>query len=115
MVINMAVIGAGRIGQIHAGNAARNPGVRLAGIADAIPEAAQNLAQALGSRVITVEAIFADPSIDAVLIGSSTDTHADLIVRSAQGRKESRGLHYTTDYPGLLDTPRDTILYPSTN
>ncbi len=38
---------------------------------------------------------------------------ADLIVRSAQGRKESRGLHYTTDYPGLADPPRDTILYPS--
>ena len=40
---------------------------------------------------------------------------ADLIVRSAQGRKESRGLHYTTDYPGLSDPPRDTILYPSTS
>jgi L-aspartate oxidase len=38
---------------------------------------------------------------------------ADLIVRSAQSRKESRGLHYTTDYPGLADPPRDTILYPS--
>ena len=37
---------------------------------------------------------------------------ADLIVRSAQARKESRGLHYTTDYPGLADPPRDTILYP---
>jgi L-aspartate oxidase len=38
---------------------------------------------------------------------------ADLIVRSAQSRKESRGLHCTTDYPGLADPPRDTILYPS--
>ncbi len=38
---------------------------------------------------------------------------ADLIVKSAQSRKESRGLHYTTDYPGLVDPPRDTILYPS--
>jgi L-aspartate oxidase len=37
---------------------------------------------------------------------------ADLIVRSAQARKESRGLHFTTDYPGLSDPPRDTILYP---
>ncbi len=101
MVINMAVIGAGRIGQIHAGNAARNPGVRLAGIADAIPEAAQNLAQALGSRVITVEAIFADPSIDAVLIGSSTDTHADLIVRSAQA-----GKHIFCEKPVDLDLER---------
>lgn len=37
---------------------------------------------------------------------------ADLIVRSARARKESRGLHYTTDYPALHDPPRDTILYP---
>ncbi|MBS3961021.1 MAG: L-aspartate oxidase [Sandarakinorhabdus sp.] len=37
---------------------------------------------------------------------------ADLIVRSARDRKESRGLHFTTDYPGLCDPPRDTILYP---
>ncbi len=38
---------------------------------------------------------------------------ADLIVRSARERKESRGLHYTTDYPELRDPPRDTIMYPS--
>ncbi len=38
---------------------------------------------------------------------------ADLIVRSALARKESRGLHYTTDYPGQLPEARDTILYPS--
>lgn len=37
---------------------------------------------------------------------------ADLIVRSALARKESRGLHYTLDYPELLPEPRDTILTP---
>jgi len=37
---------------------------------------------------------------------------ADLIVRSALRRKESRGLHYTLDYPDLLDEARDTILIP---
>jgi L-aspartate oxidase len=37
---------------------------------------------------------------------------ADLIVRSALHRKESRGLHYTLDYPETLDVAVDTILVP---
>ncbi len=37
---------------------------------------------------------------------------ADLIVRSALSRHESRGLHYTTDWPALLPEARDTILTP---
>ena len=101
MTIHLAVIGAGRIGQIHAGNAARNPGVRLAGVADALPEAAHTLAQTLGTRVLSVEAIFADTTIDAVLIGSSTDTHADLIQRSA-----AAGKHIFCEKPVDLDLAR---------
>jgi L-aspartate oxidase len=38
---------------------------------------------------------------------------ADLIVRSALARKESRGLHYTSDYPDLLPEAKDTILVPA--
>lgn len=37
---------------------------------------------------------------------------ADLIVRSALKRKESRGLHYTRDYPDLLPQAKDTVLVP---
>jgi L-aspartate oxidase len=37
---------------------------------------------------------------------------ADLIVRSALSRHESRGLHYTIDYPNLLPQPKDTVLVP---
>ncbi|MEG3134620.1 L-aspartate oxidase [Rouxiella sp. T17] len=37
---------------------------------------------------------------------------AELIVRSAMARKESRGLHFTLDYPSLLDEPQPTILQP---
>jgi myo-inositol 2-dehydrogenase / D-chiro-inositol 1-dehydrogenase len=101
MTMKLAVIGAGRIGQIHSGNAARNPGVTLAGIADAIPEAAQKLAAQLDTKVLTVEQIFADSSIDAVLIGSSTDTHADLIERAA-----SAGKHIFCEKPVDLDLRR---------
>ncbi len=39
---------------------------------------------------------------------------ADLIVRSARARKESRGLHYTTDYPKLAAVAKDTVLDPVT-
>ncbi len=38
---------------------------------------------------------------------------ADLIVRSARARHESRGLHYTLDHPQLRNDARDTVLYPS--
>jgi L-aspartate oxidase len=37
---------------------------------------------------------------------------AELIVRSALQRKESRGLHYTLDYPEIADDPQDTVLVP---
>jgi len=37
---------------------------------------------------------------------------ADLIIRSALSRHESRGLHYTLDYPDLLPEAKDTMLVP---
>ena len=37
---------------------------------------------------------------------------ARLIVRSALSRKESRGLHYTTDYPAMAEVAIDTVLVP---
>jgi L-aspartate oxidase len=37
---------------------------------------------------------------------------ADLIIRSALHRRESRGLHYTLDYPGMLPAAVDTVLVP---
>ena len=60
MTVKLAVIGAGRIGQIHATNAARNPNVQLVGVADAIPAAAQKLAGTLGTRVVDVEQLGRD-------------------------------------------------------
>ena len=40
-------------------------------------------------------------------------TVADLIVRSARARKESRGLHFSTDHPGMAAAALDTVLDPA--
>ncbi len=101
MSVKLAVIGAGRIGQIHAGNAAKNAAVTLVAVADAIPESASKLAGQLNCKVLSVEQIFADASIDAVLIASSTDTHADLIERAAKA-----GKHIFCEKPIDLDLAR---------
>ncbi len=78
-MIRIAVLGAGRIGKIHAGNVALSPRARLAGVADYVVEAASSLAAQLGTRVDTAENLIASPDVDAVLICSPTDTHADYI------------------------------------
>jgi myo-inositol 2-dehydrogenase/D-chiro-inositol 1-dehydrogenase len=84
---DVALFGAGRIGRIHAANLARQPGVRLTAVVDVNTAAAAEVAQLYGARVGSADDVFADPSIGAVVIGSSTDTHADLIQRAAAARK----------------------------
>ena len=83
-MLSIAVIGAGRIGQIHARNVAANPRARLAGIADLDADAAARLAQECGSQVVSLQAAF---EADAVMICSSTSTHAGLIERAAAARR----------------------------
>ncbi len=79
-MLEIAVLGAGRIGRIHAGNVAAHPDARLAGIADTVPEAAARLAAALGTRALSVDDAF---GADAVLIATPTPTHTDYIERAA--------------------------------
>jgi myo-inositol 2-dehydrogenase/D-chiro-inositol 1-dehydrogenase len=86
-MISFAVFGAGRIGAIHAGNIARHPATRLQAVVDPNPAAAAALAARHGARVSSAESVFADPAVDAVLIASSTDTHADLAVAAARAGK----------------------------
>ena len=98
---NVAVLGAGRIGRIHATNLAAQPGVRLKSVCDAMPEAAADLAQTLNAEVSSTEAVFADASIDAIAICSPTSTHSDLIARAA-----AAGKHIFCEKPVDLSVPR---------
>ena len=87
-MIKLAVFGAGRIGYVHALNAAALPSVKLQYIVDPVPSAhLDDLAAKTGARIVDTDTVFADPSIDGVIIASSTDTHAELILKAVAGGK----------------------------
>jgi myo-inositol 2-dehydrogenase/D-chiro-inositol 1-dehydrogenase len=79
MTIGFALLGAGRIGKVHARAITSNPAARLVAVADAVPAAAEAIASAYGCAVRSIEEIAASGDVDAVVICTPTDTHADLI------------------------------------
>lgn len=87
MTISFALLGAGRIGKVHARAIASNHDARLAAISDPVVQAANDLGQRYGAPVRSIADIAADKSIDAVVICTPTDTHADLIELFARAGK----------------------------
>ena len=87
MTVRFGLLGAGRIGKVHAKAVSNNGDAKLVAVADAFPEAANAIASAYGCEVRTIEAIEAAKDIDAVVICTPTDTHADLIERFARAGK----------------------------
>ncbi|MEL6436769.1 MAG: inositol 2-dehydrogenase [Pseudomonadota bacterium] len=85
--IQFAVLGAGRIGQVHARTIAANSDAQLTCIADAAPQAAQAIADRYGCEIATIDDIADNSAIDAVVICTPTDTHADLIEQFARTGK----------------------------
>ena len=85
--LNLALIGAGRIGRVHAANIKARGDCRLASVSDALDDAAQSLAAGAGARVLPVMEAISDPAIDAVLICAPTDIHATLIEAAARAGK----------------------------
>lgn len=83
----VVLIGAGRIGQIHGGNAARHPRLELAGIVDALPEAAEALAQQCGTRALPLDAAFDDPTVAGVIVACPTALHLEYCLRAAAADK----------------------------
>jgi myo-inositol 2-dehydrogenase/D-chiro-inositol 1-dehydrogenase len=87
MTVNFALLGAGRIGRVHAKAVSGNPDAKLVAVADAFPAAAQSIAAQYGAEVRTIDEIEAARDIHAVVICTPTDTHADLIEKFARAGK----------------------------
>ena len=86
-MVNFALFGAGRIGRMHAENLAQRSDATLLYVVDTKPEAARALAEPLGARQAAAEEAFSDPQVHAVLIASSTGSHADLSIAAARAGK----------------------------
>jgi myo-inositol 2-dehydrogenase / D-chiro-inositol 1-dehydrogenase len=79
MTLRFGLLGAGRIGKVHARAVSGNPAAKLVAVADAMAPAAEAIAAQYGCEVRSIDAILAAKDIDAVVICTPTDTHADLI------------------------------------
>ena len=86
-MLTFAQFGGGRIGQIHAANLAAHAATRLKYVIDIDVKAAGLLAARHDAKVSTAAEALADPAVDAVIIASSTDTHADLAIAAAKAGK----------------------------
>ncbi len=86
-MLKIGLLGAGRIGRVHAINIAGHARSQLVAVSDVNEDAAHSLADAYGAKANSSDAILADASIDAVLIATSTDTHSDLIEKATAAGK----------------------------
>jgi myo-inositol 2-dehydrogenase/D-chiro-inositol 1-dehydrogenase len=87
MTVRFGLLGAGRIGKVHAKAISGDANARLVAVADAMAPAAAAVAKLYGCEVRTIEAIESAKDIDAVVICTPTNTHADLIERFARAGK----------------------------
>ena len=83
----IALIGAGRIGKIHAANVAAHPELELAYVVDPIADAAKSAAASFGARTADLDAALGDASVTGVIVASSTDTHLAFSLKAAQAGK----------------------------
>lgn len=87
MTVKLALLGAGRIGKVHAKAITSSSDAQLVAVVDAIADAAKAIAEQYGCAVRTIDAIAASGDVDAVVICTPTNTHADLIEKFAKAGK----------------------------
>lgn len=87
-MLNIALIGAGRIGQVHAKTIAAHPQATLTLVCDPFEDAAEKLASQYGARFCQdAEEVFSDLDVDAVVIGSPTPLHIPHLIAAAKAGK----------------------------
>ena len=86
-MIRIGLLGAGRIGQVHAHAVSSVPTAKLVAIADPMSAAAKTVQDTYGCDIRTIKQILVSDDIDAVIICTPTDTHADLIEQFARAGK----------------------------
>jgi myo-inositol 2-dehydrogenase/D-chiro-inositol 1-dehydrogenase len=87
-MVGIAVLGAGRIGKIHAANVAASKLATLVVVADPFADAAASLADELGAEAMTdCEAAIDRADVDAIVIGTPTHTHISLMLRAVRQGK----------------------------
>lgn len=87
MTVKFGLLGAGRIGRVHANAIRFTQGATLVAVADALQTAAEEIAGKYGCQPRSIEEIESASDIDAVVICTPTDTHADLIERFSRAGK----------------------------
>ncbi len=88
-MLRIAMLGAGRVGQVHATSISQNPEAELALVVDPIESAASALGAKHGATwSLDPEDAFSDASIDAVVIGTPTNTHIDMLRRAVDSGKK---------------------------
>ncbi len=87
MSVSFAILGAGRIGHVHARAVAETPGARLVAVFDTVDAAAEAIRDSYGCDILSIDEIAASDDVDAVAICTPTDTHADLIEKFARAGK----------------------------
>ena len=86
-MLKIGLLGCGRIGQVHARSVRQLGTAQITAVADAFETPAQALADACGAQVMAPEALIESPEVEAVVIGTPTDTHYDLIQAAARAGK----------------------------
>jgi myo-inositol 2-dehydrogenase / D-chiro-inositol 1-dehydrogenase len=83
----IGVVGAGRMGHLHIANAAANPRLDFAYVADKDIGRATELANRYGARACSVEALIQDPAVQGVIVATSSDAALDVTLSARRAGK----------------------------